>query len=106
MKSKIYVIHRNPATGQHYRTAHDIIDKRISHIGTAIHRLGLDDTAVYAVGLRYDDSYTAWANPRLDTDVESGSCASIAMIERDETMRPYMIDARINYSAAEVIKNW
>lgn len=106
MNNNIYVINRNPITGQHWRTTHAITDKRIKHIGTAIKRLGIANTAVCAIGLTYDNGYITWANPRLDNETQDGSCSSIAIIERDPEMAKYIPDARYNRSVADIIANW
>ena len=103
MNRNIYLIHRDPNTNKHYRTIHHVADGRIKNITTAVHKLGLQSTAVIGVGLRYDTGYICWVNPRLYNETKSGSCSSVAMIERDPTMRPYIVDASQGRSTADVI---
>lgn len=98
---KLYTIHRNAETGKHWRETHEIKDKRITYISRAVSRIN-DGTIAFAI----DEKGRCWAACRVKGETVDGSCASSAMIERDDTMTPYLINHATGNTIDKIIAIW
>ncbi len=98
---KLYTIHRDAKANKHWRESHEISDKRISQLPTAVSRIN-NGTVAFAM----DDLGRCWAACRVEGETLEGSCASSAAIERDHEMHQFLINHSSWNTIDKIIAIW